>query len=1373
VIVHLDADAFFASVEQAADSKLRGKAMAVGGQRRGIIASASYEARKMGVYTPMPTARARQICPKLIVVPGDYGKYEQFSKFMFSFAGDYTPTIEVGGLDEGYLDLTANRNRKAVDAAAELRKTIHDVLKIGVSFGIGQNKLVAQIASKLHKPHAFREVSTGSERQFLNPLVNRWLPGVGPKVGTTLDAAGLTRIEQIAATPPDMLSMFVGSMAPQLVRYARGEDDRPVIAEADEAKSYGEQQTFGEDVTDEVFLRATLRQMADRLMAKVREDGKAVRTVAVTIKYNDFDTNQRSQSLDEPTDLASDLYSLCDHLLARAWERRVSLRMVLLRLSQVYEALPALELPLSETEVSRTTQSRVAGVIDDLRTRFGPGIIMHGHDLWLSRRDGKPRSDLRKRPSRAAVPAIRQAPSAGSTVPLGAKSYYSFLDSLMSPSDIVAFAAERGSPAVAITDPNLHGAVEFYVRAKEAGIKPIIGAELTIHRGNQARRVSAYVENSEGYSNLCRLLSQARIAEQDYADQRTGLCVLPSGTTNPEWRYKEPKQSRDFQIVGSIRTLTLLNEAHPAKRVGDFSFQPGRLSADEAKAVEGLVDRCNFDFEINTLRFPRWSPPDGSSPAAFLRRIAFEGLHRRYRPPNAKQVAQLETELKMIATCGYDEYFLTVWDLLQDVREAGIDWICRGSAADSLTIYCLGISNFCPVRFEMYFQRFLNEERMKLNKLPDIDLDFPWDKRDQVAQMVFDKYGKEHAAIVGGFSTFQGRSALAEVGKVLGISDRDIRRVTEHIPHMGAAGIKEALDSGIESRGTVYSDEPYTTAMKLAAILDGFPRYPKMHPCGVVISRDPIRDISPTFPSAKNPAWPVTHYNMESCEQVGLIKLDLLSQAGLSVMRDTVGSLKEKGIPVDLSSLEPWDDPQVWDMISRGEARSVHHIESPAMCSLSKACQPQNIDVLVAIVSVIRPGAANGGRKASFAARACGIEPTEYVHPSLEQCLGSTYGVMAYEEHVPQICEAFAGMTPGRADVLRRALAKDKAKVIAEMKIEFTQSANGIRRTPGEIADVWELLTDFSGYSFNRAHSTAYALEAYESAFLKRYHPAEFIAKVLTHERGFYSALAYSVEARRLGLSFLPPDVNASSSQFHVEGCAIRVPIWKVKDLTQNTLIRIDQVKRRAPFLSLRDFCLRSGASAAEMENLIRIGAFDNFGDGRPEQVWQARQISQWPREGAQGILFRADSTLTLPDVTLSEPTALDRLKAEMELLGFTVGAHPLDLYPEAPLATSIIALGNHLGQVVTIIGMVIADRVFSQANGDPMKFITICDRTGIVETELFASQYRWFGLQTVRYPMIKVAGKVVPLANGKGFAFELIRIDPAAPPTMALMTRR
>jgi nucleotidyltransferase/DNA polymerase involved in DNA repair len=1167
VIVHLDADAFFASVEQAADSKLRGKAMAVGGQKRGIIASASYEARKMGVYTPMPTARARKICPKLIVVPSDYGKYEQFSRFMFSFAQDFTPTIEIGGLDEGYLDLSANHRHKAVDAATELRKTIHDVLKIGVSFGIGQNKLISQIASKLQKPQAFREIPRGTEREFLNPLVNRWLPGVGPKVGITLDTAGLTRIEQIAATSPDMLAMFVGGMAPQLARFARGEDDRPVIPHAEDAKSYGEQQTFGEDVTDEVFLRATLRQMADRLMAKVREDGKAIRTVAVEVKYNDFDRNQRSESLDEPTDLSSDLYSFCDRLLARAWERRVSLRMVLLRLSNVHAPLSGLDLPLNETEIPRATQIKVAGVIDDLRARFGSGVIMRGHDLWLNRRDGKPRSDLRAHPAPKAVASARRIHSKIPHVPLNAKSYYSFLDSLLSPTEIVAIAAQHGCPAVAITDRNLHGAVEFFVAAKKAGIKPIFGAELTVHSGREKRLTTVYVENKAGYGNLCELLSLARLTNQDLAARHSGLMELAAEARQQDWRYRDPTQARDYRIIQSIRTLTLLNESSAAKRTGDYSFpDPGRDRPERMDAAFRLADRCNFELETDVLRFPRWTPPDGSSPTAFLWRIAQDGLRRRYPHPTAALIAQLDEELRMIAVVGYEEYFLTVWSLLQEVREAGIDWICRGSAADSLTIYCLSISNFCPVRFEMYFKRFLNLERMKLNKLPDIDLDFPWDRRDDVVEILFRKYGKEHAAIVGGFSTFQGRSALAEVAKVLGISDRDIRRVTEHLPHVGAGDIDEALQSGIESRDACFHEEPYASAIRLAGFLDGFPRHAKMHPCGVVISRDRIHEHTPTFPSAKNPNWPVTHFNMEAVEEVGLVKLDILAQAGLSVMRDTKRELSDNGRPVDLKSTERWDDERIWEMIGSGNARGVHHIESPAMTTLAKQCNVRDIDVLVAIVSVIRPGAANNDRKSSFALRAQGLEPVDYAHPSLEECLRSTYGVVAYEEHIPQICEAFAGMSAGKADVLRRALVKQNEWSILAMKAAFDASAREHGRTDDEIRRVWELVLGFQGYAFCRAHSTAYALEAYEAAHLKCYHPAEFLAGVLTHERGFYSPLAYTMEARRLGIGFLSPDVNTSTSNFHVEGRAIRVPLWKTKDMTTSTLKRIEVERSRRSF---------------------------------------------------------------------------------------------------------------------------------------------------------------------------------------------------------------
>src|SRR5271154_1292907 len=382
-IVHLDADAFFASVEQAADPKLRGKAIAVGGEKRGIIASASYEAPKIGIYTPMPTVRARRLCPKLIVLPGDYEKYEWFSRCMFSYAHDFTPDVEVGSIDEGYLDLTGAR-KSPMDIAQTLRTAIQQSLKLTVSEGIGSNKLISQIASKLNKPAAFTMVPRGQETNFLHPLANRWLPGIGPKTAERLNTGGLARIGQIAATPVDLLAMLLGHGALQIREYANGRDDRPVVREAAPAKSYGQQETFSEDTTSEEFIEAMLRRMADALMAKVREDGMSVRTMTVKVRYNDMSEDQRSESLSEPTDLETDLYSRFRPMLKQAWKRRVSLRLVALKFSNLYDGFVRTELPLDTDTQHHEARRHLSRVIDELRGSHGRSVVMRGHDLLLA-----------------------------------------------------------------------------------------------------------------------------------------------------------------------------------------------------------------------------------------------------------------------------------------------------------------------------------------------------------------------------------------------------------------------------------------------------------------------------------------------------------------------------------------------------------------------------------------------------------------------------------------------------------------------------------------------------------------------------------------------------------------------------------------------------------------------------------------------------------------------------------------------------------------------------------------------------------------------------------------------------------------------------
>ncbi|TVR50529.1 MAG: DNA polymerase III subunit alpha [Puniceicoccaceae bacterium] len=1410
MIIHLDADAFFASVEQAADPKLRGRPVAVGGGRRGVIASASYEARKLGVFTPMPTARARRLCPQLVVLPGDFEKYERFSRFMFSYAYDFTPMVEVCSIDEGYFDLRMDARRPAREVAEALRRAIGQSLKIPVSEGIAGNKLVAQVASKLKKPACFLEVPAGGERAFLAPLPNRWLPGVGPKLGGVLDAAGLRTIERIAGVSPEQLALFAGGLAPELCRFARGEDERPVIPEPPEAKSLGKQETFEEDVTDEAFILARLRRMADGLAAELRAEGKSFRTVSLKIRYNDRAEESRSHSFSEPTDLEDDLYAIFPRLLREAWSRRVSLRLAGISLSRFY-ATPGAELELNDAgAANRPARRRLAAVIDALR-REGHDRILRGHDLWLRSRGGRPRREVLPPPrgGPAVEPglpsssvAVAEAPAAYGTAPggrpcpvrrlqpyaaLNVRSHYNFLDSLLSPAAAVERAAAYGLPAVALTDPNLHGLPAFLAAARAAGVRPIVGAELRVaapadNPAAGGRRL-AYVESRRGYGNLCRLLSLERITPADLADHREGLLLLPpddpAGPVLPEVRYLDPKDRRGYDIVQSIRTLTLLAQPHPEKRLGGgFAFlSPAEVerrwggAPDRIRATLAVAERCTWVPEFEGLQFPAWQPPDGSTPREFLRRLVLEGLARHYPDAGEAVRGQVEAELRTIAEVGYEEYFLVVWDILQECRRRGIEWITRGSAGDSLVCRCLEFSDFCPLRFELYFRRFLNRDRMARHKLPDIDLDFAHDRKDEVVDLIFEKYGREHAAVVGGFSTFRGRSAVAEIAKVLGVAEFEIRRFTERLPYAtGAAGLRRAISESPDCRDLPVEDEPYATALALADLLDGFPRHRKMHPCGVVLSRVPIRQITPVFTCAKG--YPATHFDMDAVEDAGLVKLDILAQGGLAVMRDTVEMVRERhGITPDLKALKPWNDPEVWRLIASGGARGVHHIESPAMTSLVRMCQADTIDTLIAIVSVIRPGAANTMRKVTFSRRCQGLEAPEYPHPSLEPVLRTTHGVMAYEEHVLQICEAFAGIEPGRSDVLRRALVKLRDDIVADFKKTFYTAAAGRGRTREETDRVWALLEGFRGYAFCRAHSTAYGIEAFEAAYLKHYYTPEFLAGVLTHGKGFYSRLVYTLEARRLGIGLVHPCVNRPRDGFYPEeaagggGVVLRVPLERIGGLSEGLLARWRAERAKGSFASPRDFYFRCAPGAEEMRLLVRAGALDGFGQPRTALCWELHRLAHWPRGSRQGLLFTGGGEVVAPPPgELEEPSLAERLRDEMELFGFTISAHPLALYPEVDWTgyPRVAELGGLAGRRVTVCGLVVETRIHHQADGEPMKFITLCDHSGMLEMELFATVYRRFGVLTVRHPVLEATGVVDAFENGRGYT---LRVERVAPP--------
>jgi DNA polymerase-3 subunit alpha len=1120
---------------------------------------------------------------------------------------------------------------------------------------------------------------------------------------------------------------------------------------------------------------------------------------------------------------------------------------------------------------------------------------------------------------------MARQPTTPPPFPLALRSHFSFLDSTLSVPAIVALARRHGLSAVALCDRgNLHAAVEFMVAARQAGLHPVLGAEIAFRQ----QPLRLFVANTTGYANLCRILSahtpaqpRARHPNESCENQAPNDSASPEHPTppvsrrplpefdptrhatdgliavaaNPEiaqWfpghcyraletradlrryaplpgtlpavpvvagHYATPADRWQFDIVQSIRTLTLLRQTHPEKRTaGQYHFRsPAEFEAlfgqhpELLEHTAEIANRCQFNLALGHLQFPAFSPPDGTSAHQFLRHLVERGLAARYpahRHPALRP--QLDTELAMIAAVGYEEYFLVVWDLLSHCRTRGIDWITRGSAADSLVCYCLGISGVCPVRFDLYFRRFLNQERMALNKLPDIDVDFPHDRKDDVIDLLFQRYGPAHCAVVGGFSTFQARSAFAEVAKVLGVAEREVRRFTEHFPwgfggpapppahpqpHTSQSDPREGrltrlLRASPECCDLPLDEEPFRSALIMAEILDGVPRYAKMHPCGVVLSRQPIHDLTPTFLSQKG--YPTTHFDMDAIEAIGLVKMDILAQGGLAVMRDVQNAVAQRGLRLDLDRFtivplgEPpiatgqhrspglsdppdlpnpstlatpcpilpppvpappnaFDDPAIWDLIASGQARAVHHIESPAMTSLCRMTQVRDIDTLVALVSVIRPGAANEDKKREFTRRYQGLSPITYPHPSLEPVLRSTFGLVVYEEHILQICDAFAGLPGGRADLLRRALVKEKWTAVAEIAPEFAAAARARGRTGDEIARVWAAVIGFHGYAFCKAHSAAYGVEAYQSAWLKRHFPADFMAAVLTNGKGFYRPFVYVLECHRLGIPLLPPWVNDPGPNFHVVNNptqptqAIRVPVTAIASISRQTTDHLLDEHERAPFASLSDFYLRVHPTREDAETLSRAGTFDGFGSTRCHQFWEIQQLhARWGQHQTQNQSWLLPPTAPLlsppipttnassptppssPPLDLTEPSRHRRLEWELELLGFPASGHPLDLYPDIAWDTycPVNRLTQFAGQEVTLCGLVIEDRVHHQSTGEPMKFLTLADRTGMIETELFAQTYKSYGLATIRYPVLELTGRVEPFENGCGHTLRVLR---------------
>ncbi len=842
-------------------------------------------------------------------------------------------------------------------------------------------------------------------------------------------------------------------------------------------------------------------------------------------------------------------------------------------------------------------------------------------------------------------------------------------------------------------------------------------------------------------------------------------------------RCAAPGQWDVLRVLQSIGTLTRVGQAHPDKLIpGDYSLigaEALRHRFGKARQVleqtRKFAQACDFDFEYDRLWLPHLptggaetAPASGETTAEEmekrnerdfrqLKRLCLRGIVLRYvrerypwknKPSRSALLARIGRELDLIRQTGYAGYFLIFYDIACACVERGIPVLARGSAAGSLVCYSLGVSNVCPFRFELNFERFLNRERLKHSKLPDIDLDLPWDRRDEIIAYVYDKYGVHHVAMVGGSSTFKSRAAIAEVAKTMGVSENEARHMTRYLPRNGMEDLLHERNLSLENKH-LEREERFEAILKTASCLDGLPRHPMMHPCGIVVADRPLTDFTPLLPSGKG--FMMTQMSMEPIEDLGLLKLDLLGQAGLSVIRDTCENLRQ-----DLGVVEPLEgidyyDAEIFEMIAAGGARGVFHIESPAMTGLLKMCQCADIDCLVGTVSVIRPGAANEGKKTSYARRYLGLEKPRCAHPDLEPILSDCFGLMVYEEHILLVAHHWAGVDLGRADLLRRILIKKlKGRGLREMKAEFQTCARDKGRDEEAISTVWKLLVEFSGYMFNKAHGAAYAVEAFQGAYLKKRYPGYFLTAVLQSGRGFYSALVYVLELLRLGYRFELPRATRLTLSFRFSDGVVYYPLSRIAGLSRKFLGAWRAALRKGPFRDWDDFLGRVLPEPADLLLLAKTGALRDFFENRYEAVWPAGRYrrdayaerSEWllqPESGGDGFPFQP-----------RDPEVFARW--EVELLGYPITVSPFVLWLKGIDRMGTVRmdqLGDYVGREVEIAGIIVAVRNFVAVNGKPMKFVSIADETEIAEVILFPGAYRRMAYVVSRSQAIRIRVRV------------------------------
>lgn len=920
-------------------------------------------------------------------------------------------------------------------------------------------------------------------------------------------------------------------------------------------------------------------------------------------------------------------------------------------------------------------------------------------------------------------------------------SHYSLQAGVVSPQAWVRAAAERGYSALAIADvEGLYGAVEFSRAAREHGIRPLLGALLEWTPG---RWYSVLVRSEAGYRQLCRLLTARHTWEPfrfQEAAERGGIdgllflarapevlaglaALVPAGSLyalapgetdgadrQPRlWDALAPGQPRlwvpeawflhaderaAFDCLRGVRRLSGRYAELAAQHPGAVLPQAGewRRQYPDQGATAAVEAECSFEFTFGKPLLPRLALPAGVAAEPHLLALCRAGLERRYpagssRRPSAEQ--RLAKEFEVVVRNGFADYFLYVNEIVRFARAQRIPAGVRGSAAACLISYLLEFTQCCPLDHDLYFERFMNPGRQDC---PDIDLDLADNRRDEVIEFCYQRWGADHVAMVATVQFYRARGALRDAARLLGLSAERCRRI-----EAGQAECPELF--------------------RQAALLVGKPRHLGIHCAGLLITPCPITDITPLARAAKGLL--ISHYEKDQAEAIGLVKMDLLGNSALTVIEEARGWLSERG--VELQEPGPLYDYKVNRLFASGDTLGVYQCESPGMRQMCRALAPTNPKETAAAISLIRPGPAAAGMKDAFIRRRRGLDPVCYLHPAMAGFLASTYGVMLYQEDVMKVAVHLAGYTMADADLLRRAVSKDRNGDVFQKEhhrfVFRTSPAAGIPAPQAEA--IWEAVSRFASYSYCKAHATVYARLAWLTARLKAHHPREFYAAALNGHKSMYPARVFVWDALRHGIAVLPPDINRSSGRWTPQPKGLLAGLGIVRGLTRQTLTALlAERTAHGSFRDLRDLRSRVSLAAGEADVLIRVGACAAW--GRREEL--LGELRNGDRQGRQGVLLPSADGERLPPLVVSQ----------LALTGIPFGIHPTDLLPHEGFCAAA-DMPRFVSREVVMIGLLDAVK-HTQAEGEAkdedrlMSFVTLEDATGLYDAILFPDTHRRLG---------------------------------------------